>query len=139
MKEVVFIRRNIEKWRQTEQIAEHSDATTPEVLADAYLDTTSDLAFAQSHYPESRITIYLNGLASALHTEIYANKREKWSRILTFWTREVPQTMWEERRQLLVSFVERLREEQRFENVEALINQLQQDAVLAEQILTVED
>lgn len=41
--------------------------------------------------------------------------------------------------QLLVSFVERLREEQRFENVEKLINQLQQDAVLAEQILTVED
>lgn len=41
--------------------------------------------------------------------------------------------------QLLVSFVERLREEQRFENVEALIGQLQQDAVLAEQILTVED
>ena len=41
--------------------------------------------------------------------------------------------------QLLVSFVERLREEQRFENVETLINQLQQDAVLAEQILTVAD
>lgn len=41
--------------------------------------------------------------------------------------------------QLLVSFVERLREEQRYENVETLINQLQQDAVLAEQILTVED
>lgn len=41
--------------------------------------------------------------------------------------------------QLLVSFVERLREEQRFENVEALISQLQQDAVLAEQILTVEE
>ena len=37
--------------------------------------------------------------------------------------------------QMLVSFVERLREEQRFENVEALISQLQQDAILAEQIL----
>ena len=37
---------------------------------------------------------------------------------------------------LLVSFVERLREEQRFESAEALISQLQQDAVLAEQILT---
>lgn len=36
---------------------------------------------------------------------------------------------------LLVSFIERLREEQRFENVEALISQLRQDAVLAEQIL----
>ena len=41
--------------------------------------------------------------------------------------------------ELLVSFVERLREEKRFENVEALISQLQQDAVLAEQILTVEE
>ena len=37
--------------------------------------------------------------------------------------------------QLLVSFIERLREEQRFENVESLISQLQQDALLAEQIL----
>ena len=105
MKEVVFIRQNIEKWRQMEQVAEHSGSTAPDVLADAYLDTTSDLAFAQSHYPESRITIYLNNLASALHNEIYANKREKWSRLLTFWTREVPQTMWTERRQLLVSFI----------------------------------
>jgi riboflavin kinase/FMN adenylyltransferase len=34
-----------------------------------------------------------------------------------------------------VSFVERLREEQRFDSVEALISQLRQDAVLAEQIL----
>ena len=40
--------------------------------------------------------------------------------------------------ELLVSFVERLREEQRFESVEALVSQLQQDAVLAEQILSVE-
>ena len=105
MKEVVFIRQNIEKWRQMERVAEQSGKTAPDVLADAYLDTTSDLAFAQSHYPESRITIYLNDLASALHNEIYANKREKWSRIVTFWTREVPQTMWQERRQLLVSLI----------------------------------
>ena len=41
--------------------------------------------------------------------------------------------------ELMVSFVERLREEKRFEIVEALISQLQQDAVLAEQILNVED
>ena len=105
MKEVVFIRQNIEKWRQMERVAEQSGKTAPDVLADAYLDTTSDLAFAQSHYPESRITIYLNDLASALHNEVYANKREKWSRIVTFWTREVPQTMWQERRQLLVSLI----------------------------------
>ena len=103
MKEVVFIRQNIEKWRKMEQVAARSGSVTPDVLADAYIDTTSDLAFAQSHYPESRITLYLNNLASALHNEIYANKRERWSRLLTFWTREVPQTMREARRELLVS------------------------------------
>ncbi|MBR1547719.1 MAG: stage II sporulation protein M [Prevotella sp.] len=103
MKEVVFIRRNIEKWRKMEQVAAHAGSVGADTLADAYIDTTSDLAFAQSHYPNSRITLYLNNLASALHNEIYANKREKWTRLLTFWTREVPQTMYEARLCLLVS------------------------------------
>ena len=58
----------------------------PDQLADAYTELTADLAFAQTHYPRSRITIYLNNLASALHNEIYRNKREKWGRLITFWT-----------------------------------------------------
>lgn len=62
----------------------------PDQLADAYTELTADLAFAQTHFPTSRITIYLNNLASALHNEIYRSKREKWTRIITFWTREVP-------------------------------------------------
>lgn len=51
--------------------------SVPDQLADAYTDLTADLAFAQTHFPTSRITIYLNNLASALHNEIYRNKREK--------------------------------------------------------------
>ena len=105
MKEVVFIRQNIEKWRQTEQTVEHVGEASPDALADAYIDVTSDLAFAQTHYPDSRITLYLNNLASALHNELYKNKREKWSRIVTFWTREMPDTIWEARRELLSSFL----------------------------------
>ena len=105
MKEVVFIRQNIEKWRQTEQTVEHVGDASPDALADAYIDVTSDLAFAQTHYPDSRITLYLNNLASALHNELYKNKREKWSRIVTFWTREMPDTIWEARRELLSSFL----------------------------------
>ena len=74
-------------------------------LADAYMELTADLAFAQTHFPASRITIYLNNLASALHNRIYRNKREKWSRIVTYWTREVPLAMRDARRELLVSFI----------------------------------
>ena len=103
MKEVTFIRRNIEKWKETEKIVEQAVGLSPDRLADAYTDLTADLAFAQTHFPTSRITIYLNNLASALHNEIYRNKREKWTRIITFWTQEVPQTMYDARRELLVS------------------------------------
>ena len=74
-------------------------------MADMYVDLTADLAFAQSHYPKSRITLYLNNLSSTLHNEIYKNKHEKWSRLLTFWTREVPLTMYQERKMLLISFL----------------------------------
>ena len=104
MKEVTFIRQNIDKWRGYEAAVEGTAAGGPDVIADAYIDVTSDLSFAQTHYPRSRITLYLNNLASALHNDIYRNKRERWSRLLTFWTQEVPATMWEARRELCWSF-----------------------------------
>lgn len=105
MKELTFIRDNIDKWQKAEGVAENAMAQSPDQLADVYTDITTDLAFAQTHYPESRITIYLNNLSQALHGEIYRNKREKWSRIITFWTHEVPQTMYDARWLLLASFI----------------------------------
>jgi uncharacterized membrane protein SpoIIM required for sporulation len=82
-----------------------STLSTPDELADAYIDITSDLAFSQTHYPKSRITLYLNNLASAIHHRIYRNKRERWSRIVTFWSREMPQIMWHARKELCISFL----------------------------------
>jgi len=105
MKEVTFIRQNMEKWRGYETVAEAPSISTPDEVAEAYIDVTTDLAFAQTHYPQSRITRYLNNLAIALHNEIYKNKRERWSRLLTFWTTEVPQTMYAARRELAVSAI----------------------------------
>ncbi len=105
MKEVTFIRQNITKWKETEKVVEQATNLSPDQLADAYTELTVDLAFAQTHFPTSRITIYLNNLASALHNKIYRSKREKWTRIITFWSNEVPQTMYEARRELLISFL----------------------------------
>lgn len=105
MKEVTFIRQNIEKWRDMELIVEGDINATPDRQADTYIDLTTDLAYAQTHYPKSRITLYLNDLASALHNKIYRNKRENASRLLTFWTQEIPQTIYESRRALLTSFI----------------------------------
>src|SRR5574344_254925 len=101
MKEVKFIRHNIEKWKEAEKVAEQLATEPPDRVADVYADITADLAFSQTHYPTSRITIYLNKLASTLHNGIYRNKREKWSRVVTYWTHEVPLTMYSARRELL--------------------------------------
>lgn len=105
MKEILFIRKNIEKWQATERLATEADINTPDEVAAAYTDVTADLAFAYTHYPKSRITLYLNNLAAVLHNAIYRNKRERRSRLLTYWTREVPLTMWQERRMLWLSML----------------------------------
>lgn len=105
LKEITFIRQNYSKWEQCETIVENARAESPERLAELYIDVTSDLSFAQTHYPDSKITVYLNHLASGIHNEIYANKRERWSRLWTFWARELPVTMWSERRLLVASLL----------------------------------
>lgn len=105
MNELAFIQKNIEKWEHVEIMAQDLSEETPDDIADAYTEITSDLAFAYTHIPSARITLYLNNLAAVLHNAIYRNKREKRSRMLTFWTREVPKTMYEERRLLLASFI----------------------------------
>lgn len=105
MKELVFIRNNIERWHKAEFVMDTIAQHTPDELAEVYTAITTDLAFARTHYPTSRITAYLNNLASALHNEIYVRKREKWTRVLTFWTREVPLVMYRERRMLMISLL----------------------------------
>ena len=87
MKEVTFIRRNFEKWKKTEKVVDKANVSHPDTLADTYTDLPADLAFSQPHYPNSRITIYLNNLASSLHNALYRNKREEWSRIITYWSK----------------------------------------------------
>ncbi|MDR2470021.1 MAG: stage II sporulation protein M [Tannerella sp.] len=105
MKETSFIRQNMEKWKSLESVVDRVAEHHPERLADAYTEIAADLSFARSHYPRSRITIYLNNLAATLHHSLYQNRKESRSRIRTFWTTEVPQVMYESRRELLYSFL----------------------------------
>lgn len=105
MKEITFIRTYIEQWTEAEKALKRQDDYAPDKLADLYTGLTSNLSFAQTHYPQSRVTLYLNHLTSALHNSIYCYKHEKRSRWLTFWTQEIPLTIWQERRLLQLSLV----------------------------------
>ncbi len=103
MREAVFIRQNVRKWKEYEYMVDMASSQSPDELADMYTDLTADLAFAQTHYPDSRITKYLNNLTLLLHTEIYRGRSERWSRLLTFWTREVPEAVYASRREMLAA------------------------------------
>ena len=105
MKEISFIRQNIEKWRSFETVVDAASNEDPGRLADTYMELTTDLSFSRSHYPRSRITVYLNNLASALHNSLYKNKKESHTRIFDFWKTEVPLVMYASRKELLYSFL----------------------------------
>lgn len=105
MKEAIFIRQNLAKWQNYEQDLMRVKNLSPDYLAEAYGELTSDLSFAQTHYPDSTITTYLNGVTAQYHQVIYNTKRDNVSRLLTFWTRELPVAMWQARRAMLLSLV----------------------------------
>ena len=77
--------------------------TTPDDMVNAYNDITSDLAFAQTHYPDSPITSYLNDIALRLHRDLYRHKHTTMRQLLRFWTHEIPLAVYDARKPLLLS------------------------------------
>ena len=77
--------------------------TTPDDMVNAYNDITSDLAFAQTHYPDSPITTYLNDIALGLHRDLYRHKHTTAKQMLRFWTHEIPLAVYDARKALLLS------------------------------------
>ncbi|MBH8558384.1 stage II sporulation protein M [Hymenobacter negativus] len=86
MREALFLRQNQARWQQYET----TPATNPDELAARFVALTDDLAYAQTFYPESPTTAYLNTLTGKLHQAIYKNKAEARGRFGHFWARELP-------------------------------------------------
>ena len=105
MQEAVFIRRNIDKWKKMEIMVGDKLFTTPDDMVAAYNEITSDLAFAQTQYPSSPVTSYLNSLALGLHRDIYRQKHYSFASFLRFWTHEIPLSVYGARREMITSLV----------------------------------
>lgn len=86
MREAVFLRQNQERWQQYERQA----PAGPDELAARFVALTDDLAYAQTFYPTSATTAYLNNLTSKLHQRLYANKPSSHGRFAQFWAVELP-------------------------------------------------
>jgi len=105
MREVAFIKQNKAKWLETEQVVNGKMKKNPDDLSSLYINLINDLSFAQTYYPKSKTTVYLNFLASQIFQKIYKTKRIEENRIKHFFTTEVPLTVYEYRRYLYYAFV----------------------------------
>ncbi len=103
MKEVVFVRNNIEKWTAAGELVNNMTTASPDKIADTYLDVSADLAFAQTHYPHSDVVPLLNGIALNLHNQIYGYKIQRWRRVANFWMKEIPLEIYRHRGLMLLS------------------------------------
>ncbi|UOQ72021.1 stage II sporulation protein M [Hymenobacter cellulosilyticus] len=86
MREAVFLRQNEAKWRRYE----NELPAGPDELAARFIELTDDLAYAQTFYPASTTTRYLNDLTARLHQKLYQNKSENTTRFGHFWQQELP-------------------------------------------------
>ena len=105
MREIVFLRKYSDKWKEFEEVLKKPKSTHPDKLAELYIDLTNDLAFAQSNYPNTQTTEYLNQLSLRVHDTLYKNKKEDRKRIITFWTKEIPEVYARNQKAVLYSFI----------------------------------
>ena len=105
MREITFLQQNAEKWKRFEKILAGNRIPNPQDLTELFVEITDDLSYARTFYPDSKTTAYLNELAQRVHTRVYRSRREPRSRIIRFWTQELPRIMATARVELLVSVV----------------------------------
>jgi uncharacterized membrane protein SpoIIM required for sporulation len=101
VREGQFIRKNIEKWKQYQ----YQKPSNPDEMADQFTELVNDLGYSKTFFPNSKVTQYLNGLASRIYLGIYQNKKEDGSRIFNFWKTELPLTIRKNHRVLLYALL----------------------------------
>jgi uncharacterized membrane protein SpoIIM required for sporulation len=89
VREGLFIKKNIDKWKEYQ----YQETNDPDEMAQRFTELVNDLGYSKTFYPHSKVTQYLNGLASRIYLNIYKNKREQTSRFWHFWKTELPLTV----------------------------------------------
>lgn len=89
MREGLFIRKNKERWQRVEQ----GTPLSADEMAKEFTQLVDDLAYAKTFYPNSRITAYINTLASRIYMSIYQKRKERSNRLVTFFAYDVPLTV----------------------------------------------
>ena len=103
MQELIFINKNLSRWKKFEQAVEQKTKTTPDELASMFIQITDDLAYCRTFYPDTETEKYLNQLAGKVHYKIYKNKKESANAVFNFWKKELPLIFYQVRTYLYFS------------------------------------
>ncbi len=105
MREITFFNNNKKNWEEIDEILTKNKSVSPDVLSELFIQLTDDLAYAQSNYPDSNTTTYLNQLTRKAHINIFKNKKDRLGRFKDFWLRELPLIIYKHRKSLRTSFI----------------------------------
>lgn len=104
MRETEFIGQNKDKWNAFEDVLNGNSADA-ERLSRVFIETTDDLSYSRTYYPNRSVRVYLNGIAQQIYRLIYKNQRREKGAFKRFWVSELPDAVWHARRAFLVSFL----------------------------------
>lgn len=104
MRETSFIEQNKEKWKEFEKVLDRQ-YKDPDKLNELFVQITDDLSYSRTFYPNRSVRVYLNSLAQRIFFTIYKNQKSKIRRLFSFWTDELPQLLFEARKDLLLAFL----------------------------------
>ncbi|MCI2228506.1 stage II sporulation protein M [Polaribacter sp. MSW13] len=105
MREVAFIKQNKEKWLEFEQLISNKEKKSPDAIANLHIKIMNDLVYAQTYYPKSKVTIYLNKLAKSSFDKVYDSKRRDTNVFLYFLFDKVPLLSYKYRKYIYLSFI----------------------------------
>ncbi|MBU3012363.1 stage II sporulation protein M [Polaribacter vadi] len=105
MREVAFIKQNKEKWLEFEQGFQNKDKKSPDDIANLHIKIMNDLVYAQTYYPKSKVTVYLNKLAKSSFDHVYDSKRTNQNPFIYFFLDKVPLLCYQYRKYFYLSFI----------------------------------
>ncbi|OQX97184.1 MAG: hypothetical protein B6I20_13210 [Bacteroidetes bacterium 4572_117] len=103
MQELVFINKNIDRWKKFEALSVKDGSYPPDKLAAMFIQITDDLSYCRTFYPGTDTEKYLNALAAKTHYNIYKNKKESGHKILNFWKKDFPLIIYDIRKYVYIS------------------------------------
>lgn len=101
MREALFIKKNAQKWNEYQYLKTED----PDQVADRFITLMDDLSYSKTFYPHSKVTKWINSLAISIYQTVYQNKKQRFSRLFTFFRYELPLLFRKHHRIFLYTFL----------------------------------